>query len=212
MQASATPCTLQRWQEMGKSCVGVRQKRAEKSCVQAEPQDKRWVAMSNFRKPVGNENTEKDKNTENVRSEEDGVLFIIPVRIYGKFFQALVDSGASRSFVSPRVVETAQLRWEPHDTFLELGNGERILSRGRVTDVPVVNGNHCTKCNLTVTSLLHQVDLLLGISWLKKVNSLIDWQAGAMYLLSSDRQFIMLTGRWLKSSCKINNSHCNIFR
>ena len=49
MQASATPCTLQRWQEMGKSCAGVRQKRAEKSCIQAEPQDKRGVAMSNFR-------------------------------------------------------------------------------------------------------------------------------------------------------------------
>ena len=72
-----------------------------------------------------------------------------------KFFQALIDSGASRSFVSLRVVEMAQLRWEPHDTFLELGNGERILSRGRVTDVPVVTGDNCTKCNLTVTSLLH---------------------------------------------------------
>ena len=76
--------------------------------------------------------------------------------------------------------------------YVELGNGERILSRGRVTDVPVVTGNHCTKCDLTVTSLLHQVDLVLGISWLKKVNPLIDWRAGAMYLLSGDRQFSSL--------------------
>ena len=58
----------------------------------------------------------------------------------------------------------AQLQWEPHDTFLELGNGERFLSRGRVTNVPVVTGNHCIRCNLTVTSLLHQVDLVLGVS------------------------------------------------
>ena len=60
------------------------------------------------------ENKEKDKNgkmenAENVRDEEDGILLIVPVRIYGKVFRALVDSGASRCFISPEVVQTAQL-------------------------------------------------------------------------------------------------------
>ena len=67
-------------------------------------------------------------------------------------------------------MQTVQLQWGPHDTFLELGNGERILSRGRVTNVPVVTSNHCTRCSLTVTSLLHQADSVLGASWLKQVN------------------------------------------
>ena len=39
-----------------------------------------------------------------VQSEDDGMLLIIPVRIYGKVFCALVDSRAFHSFVLPRVV------------------------------------------------------------------------------------------------------------
>ena len=75
----------------------------------------------------------------------------------------------------------AQLQWEPHYTLLELGNGGRILPRGRATNVPIVTANHCTRCNLTVTSLLHKVDSVLGVSWLKQVNPLIASNAGAMY-------------------------------
>ena len=41
-------------------------------------------------------------------------------------------------------------------------------------NVSIVTSNRCTRCNLTVTSLLHQVDLILGVSWLKQVNPLID--------------------------------------
>ena len=96
------------------------------------------------------------------------------MRICGILFRALVDSGASHCFISPKLVQTAQLQWEPHDTFLGLDNHERIFSRGRATNVLIVIGNQCTRCNLSVTSLPHQVDLVLGVSWLKQVNPLID--------------------------------------
>ena len=202
MQASATPYTLQRWQALGTSCAVVRKEMGNESGDQTKPQDQQWVAVSTNRKPVSCEKENKEnknakiKKAENVRDEEDGILLSVPVRIYGKVFRALVDSGASRCFISPEVVQTAQLQWEPHDTFLELGNGERVLSRGRVTNVPVVTGNHCTRCNLTVTSLLHQVDLVLGVSWLKQVNPLIDWNAGAMYLFSNGfpQSFLLVSG------------------
>ena len=77
------------------------------------------------------------EKAENVHDAKDGILLIVQVRIYGKVFRALVDRGASRCFVSPEGVQTAQLQWESHDIFLELGNGERILSRGPVTNVPL---------------------------------------------------------------------------
>ena len=210
MQTSATPYTLQRWQALGTSCAVVRNEMGNESGDQTKPQDQQWVAASTSRKPVSCEKENKEKNengkkekAENVRDEEDGILLIVPVRIYGKVFRALVDSGASRCFISPEVAQTAQLQWEPHDTFLELGNGERILSRGRVTNVPVVTGNHCTRYNLTVTSLLHQVDLVLCVSWLKQVNPLIDWNAGALYLFSNGFPGSFLYGQWLESVCKI---------
>ena len=63
--------------------------------------------------------------------------------------------------------------------------------------------NHCTRCNLTRTSLHHQVDLVLGVSWLKQVNPLIDWNVGTMYLFSNRFLGSFLYGQWLKSACKI---------
>ena len=39
----------------------------------------------------------------------------------------------------------------------------------------------CTKLPLTVTNLLWDVDLVLGISWLQLVNPLIHWQSSTMY-------------------------------
>ena len=209
MKALATPYTLQRWQALGTPCAVIRKEMGDESGDQTKPQDQQCVDVSTNRKPVSCEKENKEKEngevgkTENVRDEEDCILLIVPVRIYGKVFRALVEGGASRCFISPEVVQTAQLHWESHDTFFELGNGERILSRGRVTNIPIVTGNHCKRCNLTVTSLLHQVDLVLGVSWLKQVNPLIDWNAGEMYLFSNGFLGSFLYCQWLESACKI---------
>ena len=51
----------------------------------------------------------KMEKSENTCDEEDCIFLIVPVRIYGEVFQDLVDSGASRYFISPEVVQTAQL-------------------------------------------------------------------------------------------------------
>ena len=48
--------------------------------------------------------------------------------------------------------------------FLELGNGEKYLSRGYVPDIPVITAGLTVKVGLTITNLLHEVDLLLGIN------------------------------------------------
>ena len=76
--------------------------------------NQQWFAVSTIRKPVSSEkeNKEKHKNgkmekVENAHDEEDGILLIVPIRIYGKVFRALIDSGASRCFISPKVVQTA---------------------------------------------------------------------------------------------------------
>ena len=63
---------------------------------------------------------------------------------------------------------------QPHDIFLELGNGAKFLSRGYVPDVPVVTTSLTMKIGLTFTHLLHEVDLMLGINWLQLVNHVVD--------------------------------------
>ena len=74
----------------------------------------------------------------NPQTEEDGILLVVPVRIFGHEIRALIDSGATRCFISPAGVMQCGLTVESHNTFLELGDGKKVLSRGRAVDVPVV--------------------------------------------------------------------------
>ena len=53
-----------------------------------------------------NKNAKMEK-AENVHDEEDDILLIVLVRIYGKVFLALVDGDASRCFISLEVVQMA---------------------------------------------------------------------------------------------------------
>ena len=73
-------------------------------------------------------------------------------------FEALIDSGATRCFVSPAYITACGLKGVPRDVFLELGNGEKILSRGYIPDVPMVTAGLTIKIGLTLTNLLHDVD------------------------------------------------------
>ena len=85
-----------------------------------------------------------------IRTIDDGLRMMISARTYGRKVRSLIDSGATRCFVSPSYVTACGLKGVPRDVFLELRNGEKILSRGYVPDIPVVtadltvkNGSHC---------------------------------------------------------------------
>ena len=113
---------------------------------------------------------------------KDGLLLVVTARINGHPVRALIDSGATRCFVTPSCVTAVGLKGQPQDTFLELGNGQKFLSRGLVPDVPVVTAGLTVRVGLTVTSLLHEVDLVLGVNWLQLVNPVVDWSSGKVYL------------------------------
>ena len=99
---------------------------------------------------------------------------MVPTYIYGHKVYALVDSGATRSFLPSGAVLPLGLVCTSEETLLELGNGDRILFRGKVNDVLVVAASLSVKLDLTVTKLLHRVHVVLGISWLCTVNPIID--------------------------------------
>ena len=46
----------------------------------------------------------------------------------------------------------------------------------------VVTAGLSVKLNLTVTKLLHNVDVVLGMNWLCTVNPIIDWRGARMFL------------------------------
>ena len=71
----------------------------------------------------------EDQST-NPRKEEDGILLIVPARIFGHEVCALINSGATRNFISPAGVTKCGFTIKSHNTFLELGDGKKVLSRG----------------------------------------------------------------------------------
>ena len=68
------------------------------------------------------------------------------------------------------------------EVFLELGNGEKFLSRGVTPDVPIVTAGLTIKIELTVTNRLKEVDLVLGMNWLQLVNPVVDWGNGKLHV------------------------------
>ena len=136
-------------------------------------------------------------------AEEDGVLLVVPARIFGHEIHALIDSGATRCFISPAGVTQCGLTVESHNTFLELGDGKKVLSRGRSVDVPVVTSSYSMRTNLTVNNLLHGVDVVLGMTWLKVADPLIRWSTKQVYIPDSISSFQRIMGQWMDKQVKV---------
>ena len=119
----------------------------------------------------GNKNAGEEKSVKKhknfYRKLEDGLLLVVSAVIYGKPVRALIDSGATKCFITPSCVTYVGLKGIPRDVFLELGNGEKYLSRCYVPEVPITTAGLTLKVGLTITNLLHEVYLVLGINWLK---------------------------------------------
>ena len=184
--------TLHSWRQRGHACAENEDKTKN---TQEKPlesrEDSRFTGVV-----VGDETGKIKRKIERV--EEDGILLVVPARINGKLFTALIDNGATRCFVTPECSTIAGLSCVPHDTFLELGNGARALSRGIVQGAPITLAGVTTRLDLTVSSLLHEVDIVLGINWLKTVNPIIDWCSGRVYLPGAIHT-ALLEGTWLSA-------------
>ena len=88
----------------------------------------------------------------------------VSAQIFGHEIRAVIDSGATINFISLAGMTKYGLKVESHNTILELNDGTKVLSRGRAVNVPIVTDSYTFNTDLTVTSLLHNVDLVLGMT------------------------------------------------
>ena len=58
------------------------------------------------------------------------------------------------------------------------------------------------KTELTICSLLHEVDSVLGMTWLVMQDPLIRWSTSTVYLLDSISSFQRIMGEWLDRQVK----------
>ena len=93
---------------------------------------------------LGDKKNEKEKkdelriktgkeNKKVIRRFGDGLLLVVPTKIYGKPMKTLSDSGATRCFVTLSYMVRVVLKGIPQDVFLELGNGKKYLSDSKGT-------------------------------------------------------------------------------
>ena len=183
-----TTSALQGWQSVGLKKANTGEEKG--NTVPQEPRIQLSAVSSENQPPIP-------------RSEEDGILLIVPARIFGREIRALINNGATRNFISPAGVTQCGLTVESHNTFLELGDGKKVLSRGRAVNVPVVTSGFTMRTNLTVTNLLHGVDLVLGMAWLKVADPLIRWSTGQLYIPDSISSFQRIMGQWLDKQVKV---------
>lgn len=102
--------------------------------------------------------------------------------VYGTKALAMVDSGASHSFLSRRFLKRAVNSVRPvpsGDTVIQLADGTRQLSSEKLPYLQVkIDGYTLTLYDVIVADI--NDDLIIGHSWLQQANPAIDWQAGTV--------------------------------
>ena len=99
---------------------------------------------------------------------------------------ALIDSGASRNYASLEAVVQWELQGTPDVVHLELADGSKIRSTQKIPGVMCSAGQVVSYEDFTMTKLLHGVDVVLGMTWLRRWNPLIDWVQQVMYIRTAN--------------------------
>ena len=118
---------------------------------------------------------------------QDHLLLVIKAVVNGTCVPALVDSGATRSFVSDQLQTRPPLDFVGAYSSLELANGETIVSTGIAPDVLIGIGTAQSRLSLTAVPMMEGIQVILGRDWLNLVNPLVDWRTNSLVLRSGDR-------------------------
>ena len=113
---------------------------------------------------------------------QDHMLLVVKAVVNGTSVSTLIDSGASRSFVSDRLQCRPRLQFVGAYSALELVNGETIVSTGIAPQVLVCIGSIPCQLSLTAVPMMEGIQLILGKDWLDIMNPLVDWQSNMMWL------------------------------
>ena len=119
-------------------------------------------------------------------SVQDHLLLVVKAVVNGTHVSALVDSGASRFFISDQLKTHPLLDFIGAYSSLELANGETVVSTGIAPDVLLCIGMAQSRISLTAVPMMEGIQVILGRDWLDIVNPLVDWRANSLVIRSDD--------------------------
>ena len=113
----------------------------------------------------------------------------LKLTIFGKTVNALVDSGATHSFVSPELVDRLRLRLDSDFEPLTLTIANRDLVRidSRVKEIYVRIGQFGFKASFLVAPIPY--DALLGVDWLRGFKATTHWGSNVIWLRQGNFTF-----------------------
>ena len=125
-----------------------------------------------------------------VHADMEGQSMLIPITIdvkdqAGHDTNALVDSGASGMFINQRLVDKLGLKTFALPQALPVYNVDGTKNKlGEITEATTIDlriGDRMNKTVLYVTGL-GKHDIILGLTWLKTFNPIINWTEGTLEL------------------------------
>ena len=144
---------------------------------------------------------EKKSSASAGRKVTDGMLFRVAVSIAGRRIIALIDSGASQSYMAPETAALCELECESAELYLELADGSKITSTQQTQFTTCTVGEAVSKIKFTITKLLSNVDVVLGMDWLARWNPVIDWKRQVIHIYVN-RQWTQVHGVLLDDTHK----------
>ena len=135
---------------------------------------------------------------------QDHVLLVVDAMVQGTRVPALIDSGATRSFISDQLQCRPALHFVGAYSALELANGETIVSTGIAPRVLVCIRSIPCRLALTAVPMMEGIQLILGKDWLDIMNPVVDWRSNTMFLRNGS-QLEPIKGKGVASG-----QHCQI--
>ena len=129
----------------------------------------------------GDDNCCKHLNVMNTHLTFAQKLLIVAGNISKERAVVMIDSGASRNFLSSSFARKCNIRinTEYRDN-IRLANGQSITGDGIIKSLRVHLGPYTANLNFSVTQLTQGYDVILGKPWLTKVNPDINWKTNTI--------------------------------
>ena len=102
--------------------------------------------------------------------------------------RVMVDSGASKNFVSSTIVDKLKLRLnERSKDTIRLADGSVTQGRGTLEKQTIHIGRYTFTANFSAVSLTPKYELILGKPWLTTANPRINWQKNSIKIIKGRR-------------------------